>query len=428
MFKLTSFLFSRGISLLNALVTSVFIARYLGPSSYGVIAYSVSLSTILTLLIPLGISSRVSLDLVENKYTAKAIITNSLLLRGLAALLTLLLVAIICTVFANTLDIKSARYVFILSALNLTNIFKIFEIYWLARNNSNLLSIIRIFSTLLALVLKFNGIISSAGLYYFVIVSGSEAFFSNLFVLISSFNQNLIGFGEISISYCLSLMKRSYPLCGNLLFTGLVRNSDVLLLSWFVPIQEIGLFAIAKKITSSFDFLPVETVNFFYHKIGMKNSSQTKKMSSLGSLIILLAVISSLFLLISSHFMINALYGPDFSKSANILNIFAVFMPFSFWYAYRKKFIVVHDKEKIVFLYSVFTALVLLLCSTILGPKFGAVGIAYASGLSFVISTIFAPFLFKQKLEIAIFRNSLVHLFLPIHQVKARLISKYGRR
>lgn len=422
--KFVSFVLSRGVSLINALLTSVFIARYLGASDYGIIAYSASLSTILTLLVPLGISARISLDLVENKYTPKSIITNSLFLRGLAAILILLMVISVCTIFSNIFNIKYPYYVLILSVFKLTELFKVFDVYWLAKSNSNLLSTIRISSSLLALILKLTGIISSAGIFYFILVSSSELVFKNLFVLFASLNQNLISLKEISISYCVSLMKKSYPICGNILFTGLVRNSDVLLLSWFAPVQEIGLYAIGKKIASSFNFLPVETVNFFYHKIGKKNKNQIRRISSLGSLVILLGLFCSTLLLFSSHFLINTFYGSDFSKSAYILNIFAVFMPFSFWYAYRKKFIIVHDKEKIVFMYSIVTALGLCLSSIVLGPLLGVAGVAYAAGLSFVISTILAPFAFKQKLETSIVSYSFVHVFSPIRLAKREFVSR----
>jgi len=111
MIRLVSFVFTKGVSLINALLTSVFIVRYLGAADYGVIAYSVSLSTVLTLLIPLGISSRVSLDLIENKYSPESIITNSLILRGVALIINLLFVAAICSVFSDILNIKYPLYV-----------------------------------------------------------------------------------------------------------------------------------------------------------------------------------------------------------------------------------------------------------------------------------------------------------------------------
>lgn len=424
MIKLVAFVFTKGVSLINALLTSVFIIRYLGAADYGVIAYSVSLSTVLTLLIPLGISSRVSLDLIENKYSPESIITNSLILRGVAVIINLIIVAAICSVFSNILNIKYPLYVFILCIFNFSRLFDILDVYWLAKGNSKLLSNIGILSSLLTLILKFSGIISSAGLFYFILVSSSEVVFKNLGVLVMSLKQNLIKYKKFSISYCISLMKKSYPICGNILFTGLVRNADMVLLGWFAPAQEIGLYSLGKRIASSFDFLSVESVNFFYHKICEKNKNQFRRMYSLGALVILMGLSCSLLLIFSSHFLINTIWGSDFSKSAYILNIFAVFMPFSFWYAYRKKFIVVHNKEKIVFIYSIVTVSALFLTSIVLGSLLGVSGIAYSTGLSFVISTIFAPLVFNQKLETEILFNSFFHVLLPIRLAKKQLISR----
>ncbi|WP_343869531.1 oligosaccharide flippase family protein [Tatumella terrea] len=171
--------------------------------------------------------------------------------------------------------------------------------------------------------------------------------------------------------------------------------------SYFIDIKASGIFSVAMTLATAWIFLPNAILSSFYPSVfgDRNNTSVNEKVSNLTVMVVIVSLFIILFFWLFSGYFINKLYGEGFSE-ANIL-----IMPLSFSAMFAvlsglmDRFIMKMNGFRFLIKKSFTLLLICIISSVILINMFGVKGAAYS-----VLITEFSAFTFVNYF----FRNASV--------------------
>ena len=224
-------------------------------------------------------------------------------------------------------------------------------------------------------------------------------------------NEKIITGLGFSLGYSLNLLKNCYPLSIALLSTSILQNCDKLIIGFFVPLETVGIyFTSAAFILLSFAVANM-IVNFNFYKLISQNISHkklTENISRFGKIILIFGIANAITFAVIAPALIDLFFGDRYAESILLIRIMSISIPFGYWYSYRKKFLILYGKEKLVLFYSFVGSLIMYLMANLLAPRFQAQGMAYSFVSSYILSTLIVPFVIKNKDELRIIKYTIL--------------------
>jgi O-antigen/teichoic acid export membrane protein len=140
----------RVLQMLLSFVVSIFTARFLGPSNFGLNNYASAYVAFFTAICSLGINSVIVKDIIENPDEQGLAIGSTLVLRGIASVLSSILI-ISVSVFIDRNDPLAISVVALSSVSLIFHIFETFNFWFQSRYQSKITAI----ATLVAYIITF---------------------------------------------------------------------------------------------------------------------------------------------------------------------------------------------------------------------------------------------------------------------------------
>lgn len=376
------------------LVVSVLIARHLGPEAFGHLSYALALTSLLAIVGTLGLNRICVRELVECGADADRramLLSNVYVMRCvMGAALTAL-----CLVLAWTLGHSAPLIVAILAPTLLFRPADTVELYFqsqtLAKNTTKARTVAFLAVTLIRLVLlKFD-----AGLIAFAIVAMAEVALGAA-ALLWIYHRSGLSFrwDRLDRSQMLRLLKESWPeiIAG---FSGLLfMRLDQLMLEYMAGPTQVGMFAVAARLSESWFFVPSAIVaSTFPAIVRERDRNQALYLRRISQLMVALTAMSYGAALVTgllSGPIVRTLYGAAFADAATILAIHiwcGLFVSFGLasgsW--------LMSERLVRLNLYRNMTGALINLCANfVLIPSYGAVGAAWGT----LVSLAIAHFLF----------------------------------
>ena len=172
-------LVSRVLCMGIAFITTIFIARKLGPENYGQLSYATSFVSIFSILATLGLDTILYRDLIKNPDKKKEFLGSAFAIKLIAGLITTVLVILSAFIFAE--DDVSKTLIVILSGTFLFGAFQIISYEFQAQVKSKYPSIISLLVTIILNTLKILIILSGKGVIYLAFVLLLEAILYAIF-------------------------------------------------------------------------------------------------------------------------------------------------------------------------------------------------------------------------------------------------------
>jgi O-antigen/teichoic acid export membrane protein len=329
--KNTGFLFiAKGISAVLILIYTVSLARYLGPSDYGIIAYALAFMGLITSITDLGLYPLVTREVAKNRDDAKNFFGNIL---GIKLLLTTATVIIMLAYLFWGVAYLNDRFSFkfVVAVVSIT-------IYYILRSYSDLFY---------AVYLAFERT-SYVGLGY-ILINSIICFWTFIMIL---FNKNIIvltiGFaiaGLISLFYNMYIISKKFftlkvhfnismwkDIIYDAIYFGFLiilvsinYRTDSIMIGIMSGDYMVGLYGAPYKVIEGLNYL-IPTVLFaiVYPKMS-KYFKNTKMLKNIYAKTIKLSLYTTLILsIIVSIFsknIIMALYGQEYAESVFVLQI-----------------------------------------------------------------------------------------------------------
>lgn len=381
------------------LFVGVWVARFLGPSKYGIINYVQSLVFIFSVLSTLGLDEVVVKKLVNNRSMQDSILGTAFFIKLIGAFVVLPMLLIVCWVLNVAEDIR--LFVMIYSLTLLLGSFNVIDLFFQSKVLSRYTSLSGLISFSVVNIVKVILIYCNASLVWFIATFVLEsAILTILFIYFFSKRKKTVLNWKFDFVLCGDFLKNSWPLIFSSLFIAAFMKIDQVMIKEMVGNKTTGVYAAAAKISEIWYFIPISiTSTLFPAIINAKKVSQKLYYQRLEKLYIFLVSISLVVAVFISFFgesIVLLLYGRNFLEAAPILQLHIWSGIFVSIGLANGKWLLVENLQKFSMFNTGVGAVVNIGLNLILIPRFGGKGAAIATFVSHLLATYLCLILFRK--------------------------------
>lgn len=386
-------LLEKVLRLFISIFIGVWLARYLGPNTFGEYSYVVAFVAILSIFIPLGLDNIVIRELVKQKTDKNVLLGTVFTLRLLATCLFFIVITSISFIIHD----QTTSYYILISSIGLfLQLFTIVDFYFRATVQSKYIVFCNITSLVISAIIKCILILYSAPLIAF--------FYASLFdglIITSSYIFVYINKGNSISKWCFDkqlakhLLRQSWPL----LLTGLTANiyiyADRLIISYMLDFTSVGIYTAATKIGEAWYFIPQTIIASLFPAIinakEVSNELFYQRLQKLCQVVAWLSILVAITITPLANYIIHLIYGNAYQGAAHILTVYIWTGLFISLGNIQSSFWIVCELQKQQFYIMLLCAILNIILNIIFIHLFGIIGSAYATLLAQFISVMLLP-------------------------------------
>jgi O-antigen/teichoic acid export membrane protein len=364
-------------------IVIVLLTRYLGPDNFGLLSYSQSFIGIFVAFSTLGLEVILVRELTKNKDQTDTILGTALVLKMLASLSTIVVIAII-NIYVDdkeaSLLTSIIAFGIIFQSLNLG-----VDTYFQANVLSKFSAISNVVAFTVSSIFKILLIIFEADLVYFAIalVFDSICIFTGYVYILFLQKKSIITL-KYNNKMALYFLKNAWPMMMVSMAVFLYTKIDQVMIKHLLDNKSVGYYSAAIKVSEIFYFIPLLiTQSVFPRLVKVRNDGDEKKYLGLlevvYKLVLWIAIPISIMLVIFSSYIVNILYGSSFSASSNILSILGFGLILVSIGSVNTKILYIEHYEKKYLKRSLFGVFINIFLNYILIQKYGASGAAIST-------------------------------------------------
>ena len=403
------------------------IARYLGPEGVGLIQYCIALVLLVTPFAQLGLVQTVTKEFVKSNYQEGSIFGTVWCLRFIGSIIGVLIAWLYIT-YTRSGDHITHLLVLIISSRIVFETFQVitnwFESQTLSGSfvKTNLIAIgMSFLAKVLAVSLDYGliGIAIAYALEPLIMAIGWIYVFSKALTkkIIFSFD----------VSFSKEILKISWPLFLSAFGAVLNLKIDQVMLGEMSTNFQVGIYSAAVQLSEVSYFLPIVIMASVFPKLlKFKDEGNDKYNSYLQKLLNLnlsIALTIALFIQFTAYYIILIIFGSEFYNSVNILIIHIWGGLFVYMRAVFSKWLIAEGYTKYSMLSQFFGAGVNIVLNLVLIPRYGALGAAVATVISYASSGYIVLFFSKKTRPFAMMmsKSIIFPVFFTVRFCKLKL-------
>ena len=240
-----SLMVSGSISHAVAFVTMVYLARVLGPDSFGKISFAMALVAYFTLLTNLGLPLLGTRELAKDHSRSHPLISSILVVRGTLAVISFSLMIVFVLILPKPNDYKHLILIFGIGLF-----FTSISIDWVfqAVEKMEYIGLGRMVAALIFLLLSVLFVRSQKQIMQVPLAQIAGLLFSSVLLLTLYFKRVARFRFAVNWSYCKDLLKQALPLGISLILIQMIYNVDTIMLGFLRPENEVGYYNAAYKV------------------------------------------------------------------------------------------------------------------------------------------------------------------------------------
>lgn len=378
------------------LVATVVLARYLGPEDFGYLNYALALVGLLTILCHLGLTGLVVKELRVNPDQEDRILSSVFVLKVAASIVAY-------GVLLATYFISEERNFLVLVLIGLALFFTPFELlvdWFQSRVKAKYAAVAGMVGQLGGNGLKI--VLAVAGLGLTSIALAHVAIVMLTSILLVCYALRLKGALRFDFSWSLSkrLLGKSFLVFLGSLSAVIYLKVDQIMLQYMLGDYAVGQYAAASRLSEAWYILPTILMASLFPKMIDLNKGEphayARFMQTTLDVLFVCALCLSVVVFFLADEIVLFLYGSDYSMAARVLAIHIFASVFVFMRALFSKWIIIEE----VFLFSLITqglgALSNILLNYFFIYRYGVVGAAMATLISYSIAGYFSLLLSRR--------------------------------
>ncbi|MBO7187804.1 MAG: flippase [Clostridia bacterium] len=376
-------------------IVGLLTARYLGPSSYGLISYATAYVTFFHAFCTLGITNILVKKFVDSPDEEGVTIGTTLVLRGISSLLSIgVIVGIVAIV-----DKGENLTVLVALLCSLGVMFQIFDTinYWFQRRlkskYSSLASLVGYFVVSAYRVLL---LILNASVEFFALATAVDYLVIAVFLIIA-YKKNQGPKFSFSIKKAKELLRESSSFILTGMMGAIYAVTDKFMLKQMIGETVVGYYAVAVALSTIWCFVLSAVIDSVVPSIMEAHNKEEelfeKRCVQLYAIVFYLSLFVSLMFTIFSDLAIKILYGKAYLPSSNILKVVTWYTAFSYLGVARNSWMVCKNVQKYSIIIYVTAALANIVGNYFLIPVLGAVGAGLASLITQILTILIAFFI-----------------------------------
>lgn len=381
------------VNMAGALLVGILVARYLGPSQYGLMNYVISYVTLFTIISNFGLDNIEIRELSRTPEKKEYILGTCFRIRMLFATLALILVILSLILFnANTF---TSCMILLYSVTLYTGSFNIIRNYFTSIVKNEYVVKSEITRTIIGACIKVVLLWIKAPLEYFIAATAFDT------ILVASgycFSYKKI-IGSISkwkydraiVPY---YIRESFPLVLSGAAVIIYQRIDQVMIGNMINNASVGYFATAGKFLDLVLFLPMvltQTVTPLLVKAKERNEEEyERKKQQFVSIVVWISILLSVVVSLSAYWLIYFTYGEKYLMAVPILQIMAfktVGMALS---SSSGQIIIMEHIQKWAFIRNLLGCLICIGLNFLLIPQYGVIGSAWVTIITVTFTGCFA--------------------------------------
>ncbi len=401
-FRNTSWLFGEKIlRMVIGLFVGIWVARYLGPEQFGLFSYAQSFVGLFTAIATLGLDGIVVRELVKNPEKESMLIGTAFFLKLFGAFGVLVILGFAIGFTSN--DNLTNMLIFIIASATIFQSFNVIDFYFQSKVLSKYVVFANVISLFISSIVKIGLILSNAPLIAFAWVILFDSFVLALGFIYFYFRNNLsVKSWKFDKITALELLRDSWPLILSSIVISIYMKIDQVMIKEMLDSEAVGQYAAAVRLSEAWYFIPmVIASSLFPAIINAKKKSEElyyARLQKLYDLMVWLAIAIALPMTFLSDWIVNLLFGSEYSQAGAVLMIHIWAGIFVFLSVASGKFIVNENLTKQALYRNLIGSIINIILNINFINVYGIVGAAWST----LISYMFAGFLydlFNQQLK-----------------------------
>lgn len=375
-------------TLIVAFFIGAWIARYLGPSQYGVFQYAIAFVSLFSVVANLGIDVILNREIVKHPEKRDELLGTGFKLKLIGGFITIALILIAISIInfdsLTRLLIIIYSLSFIFHPLNVIGIY--FQAKVEAKNNVKA----QIFTVIISSILKVTFILLALPLFYLIIIYTLDSLWQaiGLYYTYKRKKLKIINW-RFNPKLALNLFKDSWPLILANAAAFIYLRIDQVMIEYFLDQTAVGLYAAAVKFAEVWYFIPgIICASLFPAIINAKMSSDKSYRQRLKHLYILMLAVAVLIAIpttLLAPIFVPAIFGAQYFLSVPILKIYiwsgiGLFLGWA-----MNQYLVSENKTMFLFKVNAIAMVVNITLNLILIPIIGLTGAAWTTLFSYMI-------------------------------------------
>jgi len=379
----------------------IWIARYLGPEQLGILSYAQSMVAIFAIFSSLGLDGIVVRELVKNQKKRDEFLGAAFLLKIIGSIVSVTLIYIL----VNNVNYEkiTSILVIVISISTIFYSFQVIEFYFQANILSKYSTYANLFALAISSLLKVLFIILNMPLIYFAITIVLEAFFIAVFHIYFYHKKMLyIRNWKYNFTIIKKLLFDSWPFIFSAFAVVIYMKIDIIMIKSMLDNNAVGQYTVGIRFSEVWSFIPVVvSASLFPAIINAKMNQQLyrKRLENLYMLMIWIAIPIAIVVALFSNKIITFFFGNQYLDAIEVLQIHIWSNVFIFLLVASGKWFIAENYGIHALLRNISGATVNILLNYLLLPKYGIVGAAYATLISYAIAALLYDLTNKQLRE-----------------------------
>jgi O-antigen/teichoic acid export membrane protein len=405
--------FGRFFTLGISFFVAIYIARYLGPSNYGLFNYVTSFVGIFGCLSSFGIDSIVSREIIKDHSKKDELISTGFYIKIIGGVIAILSVFVV-SIF-STKDLFTLGLIWIFSLNFIPQAFNILETYFQSQILSKKVVTAQIVSNIISTILKIVVVLFNKGIFWLSLVYIIETSIYALLLLISfkKFGHHISKW-KFNINIAKSILKDSWPLMLSTVAVGIYLKIDQVMIKNMLGNEQAGIYAVAAKLSELWFFIPTIICTSLSPSI-IKSLVVGKelfenRMKRLYFIMFWISFSIASVISILSYPIIKILFGIQYLGAVTTLQFYSWANISVFLGIAVGQYLLAYNLSKIAFYITLIGAASNVILNLILIPKIGIVGAAVATLISYTLVTFSILFFKKTRSHVKVILKAIVSI------------------
>jgi len=375
------------------LIVGVWVARYLGPVQFGIFNYAQAFVSLFAVFATLGLDGIVVRDIVRDPACREETLGSAFLLKLTGGFLTLLLT--VGSIYLLRPGDSLTRLLVTVTAVGaIFQVFDVIDFWFQSQVLSKFTVIARNAAFLVVSLAKIVLILKQAPLVAFALAGLVEIVLGAAGLVVAyRVHGYRLKFWKGSVSRAKVLLMESWPLVLSGLAIMVYMKIDQVMLGEMVGDEAVGLYSAAIRVSEIWYFIPTAIVSSVFPAIVAAKSIDEKtyydRLKKLFKLLVGIAYLISIPLSLLATHIISALYGKSYLAAGSILSIHIWASVFVFIGVGQGPWNITEGLIKLSLQRTLAGAIMNIALNVILIPRYGGIGAAIATVVSYATSAFF---------------------------------------
>ncbi len=370
-----------------SLFVTAWVARYLGPEQYGLLSYAAALIALLGAIGGLGLEGILVREFVRDPNSAPTLLGTALVLR-LVGGTAVFLIAFALAIVIRPNNHGLAALVAIIALGNILQAFDVLDQWFQSKLLSKRTVVAKNTAFLIMAVIKVVLILYQAPLLAFAAAATGEITIGAAALLVA-----YKGTGEriktlkFELPMAHKLLKESWPLIISGMAVGIYMRIDQIMLGQMMGDKAVGIYTAATKLTEFSYIIPTMIMASASPALfSLRNTNEVifiQRLEQLFRLLVGLALAMAISMTLFSGVIVRLLYGNSYAESGMVLAVHVWAAVFVYLGVAQHPWYLSVGLIKLAAIRTVAGALVNIGLNLLLIPRYGPVGAATATLLSY---------------------------------------------